>query len=129
MAIICTNEEKKELKFPTLMISSIDGTIILATSAQAGTVIKRGMIQGTNTPSYLDIGYYSRTWLRENFSLYTGKVVLKNEPEKLTEPTKETVLIMQNTAGVILACEKCVNTFNTIPKNYSYCPYCGRKMI
>lgn len=65
--------EKDKLKFPKLMISKAEGTIVLMYSGTAGTVVgNAGVCQS-------EIGYYSGCWIKDELIDFEGTVELSNE--------------------------------------------------
>ena len=65
--------EKDKLKFPKLMISKAEGTIVLMYSETAGTVI------GNTGQCESEIGYYSGCWVKHELIDFEGTVELSNE--------------------------------------------------
>lgn len=62
--------------YPMLKINSY-GMIVLFTSAREGTVVWEGRPEGIAMKR--PVGYHSKAWVPEDFSVYSGKVELENE--------------------------------------------------
>lgn len=67
--------QTKELEFPYLMKSDIDGEIVLVTGRHK--TMDEDFFIGTSVTK--KPGYFSETWQASVFKKYDGKVVLEND--------------------------------------------------
>ena len=69
--------EKDKLEFPKLMVTKVEGTIVLMFSEHAGTVV------GNTGVCQSEIGYYSGCWIKDELIDFEGTVELSNEKQNL----------------------------------------------
>ena len=65
--------EKDKLKYPKLMVSKLEGTVVLMYSKTSGIVV------GNTGDCQSEIGYYSEFWDTNCFEDFDGTVELSNE--------------------------------------------------
>jgi hypothetical protein len=65
--------EKDKLEFPKLMVTKVEGTIVLMFSEHAGTVV------GNTGDCQSEIGFYSGCWNSKGLDDFDGTIELSNE--------------------------------------------------
>jgi hypothetical protein len=85
---VINNPVKFEEKFPLLLISKLDKTIILATERQEKQYI--GTIISSTGHGRNQIGEFFTTWNADFFIPFHGKVILETTSNNINELTTET---------------------------------------
>lgn len=76
-SFIVTSNKDKEKKFPKLMISNSDDSIILVESRNYDGTFSGTLIYSAIEES--DIGFYSSKWDEKSFGEFNGTIQLLNE--------------------------------------------------
>ena len=73
MKVEITRNECKNIIYPALMGSIVDGEVILALSLTSSITLRKG------TEGRCDIGFHSKNRDLSKFRLFEGKITLENE--------------------------------------------------